>query len=954
MAVRKAIGFLAIGIFGLAVSAFAQERARVMEWSVGGEKREAMVIAPAKSSEHPPVIFVFHGHGGSMRAQARVGFQDQWPEAVVVCPQGLPTASPRDPQGDRSGWQSRQGVNGDRDLKFFDAMLQRLRREFRIDDRRIYATGHSNGGGFTYLLWSARGSEFAALAPSAAGAAALREAKILPKLPILHVAGEADEIVPFANQQKTMDQVRQHLGCAAQGQPWDSAGDLKGLLYKAPEGAPFVSLIHPGTHKYPAAAPALIVKFFQQHAKQDPAKSEAAKIPVSVDFSHYSAAPGYSEGPTWRNGEVFFCSGGLLRVDAQKKVSTYLSLGPAGTVLRADGTLLVCDNKHKALLEVTPAGQVNVLADAWETRPLRSLNDLTIDARGNVYWTDPEGSTPANPVGAVYRLRPDGRVDRLASGLAFPNGIEVDPASQFLYVIESQSKKILRYPLPADNELLGPPELFYELGGSGGDGCSFDESGNLWVADFHRPDTGKGQITVLSPEAKVLGHYPLPSKVVSNITFGGANRDEIYCTTGDPPGVFHAIAGVRGFAGHPGKSIPVLRSIDLVPQTPHVDADSLRAMAKLAANADLQKGMFDDALRKELELAIAALHDPQVRADMQKLLPAMEIAAARHALDQPLFAEIKRLRGTYQLEYSAPRWLRAIAGDDSLAVFGRLAELNWNERTDGHKEPEKRLLANRVHDETLKLLVGQDRLRKLELSGTAVTSAGLVHLQDLTALERLNVCLTAVDDSGFVHLSRLTKMQRMTICASKITGSGFAHLSGMNRLESINLHSAPASDEGLAAIGKLTSLRRLEIVHTQVTDVGLAHVANLTRLRQLHVHGPLATASALPFLSRLPELYELDLYEGPASNASLGEIGKLSQLRFLRLFNGNFDDEGVKQLARLESLEELTLQSPKLTDAGLEHLAGLKNLRVLALSGKFTPEGVVRLRERLPKTQITP
>ena len=50
------------------------------------------------------------------------------------------------------------------------------------------------------------------------------------------------------------------------------------------------------------------------------------------------------------------------------------------------------------------------MAERFETETLRSLNDLTVDARGNVYWTDPEGSSLDKPVGHVYRVRPDGRV----------------------------------------------------------------------------------------------------------------------------------------------------------------------------------------------------------------------------------------------------------------------------------------------------------------------------------------------------------------------------------------------------------------------------------------------------------------------------------------------------------------------------------------------------------------
>jgi len=689
--------------------------------------------------------------------------------------------------------------------------------------------------------------------------------------------------------------------------------------------------------------------------RADEPTGDLARKLAGVTFDQYAAAPGYSEGPTWRKGEVFFCSGTLLRVDAKRGVHKYLELGPAGTVLRGDGHLLVCDNKYKAILDVAPDGTVGVVADRHEMHTLRSLNDLTLDARGNVYWTDPEGSTPKTPVGSLYRVRPDGRVDRIGGGLAFPNGIEVDPASKFLYVIESQSKKILRYPLPADGALLGKAEEFYDLGGSGGDGCAFDAAGNLWVADFHRPETGKGRITVLNPAGKVLAYLPVPAKVVSNIAFGGPDHDEIFCTTGDPPGVFHAKVGVKGFVGHPGKPLPVSRLLNVVPLRPHADAPALRKLATLAQNALLEAGAFDAETKAQLAVLIAALTDADVRRDATLLLLELQVAAARHAADRPLLAEVKRLGGTATLEVTAPTWLRAIASDESLPVFGRIVEVVLNERTDGHKEPTPKALADRVTDDWLKRLAGQDRLRRLELSGTAVTSAGLVYLKGLTNLEVLSVCLTAVGDDGFENLAGLTKLRRVSVCSSKVTGAGFRHLPAATPVESINLHSSPASDAGLEAIGKLTNLRRLEIVHTAVTDAGLKHLAGLTKLRQLHVASHDTTEAGLPFLADLKELDQLDVYEKSASNATLAQVGKLPKLRLLMLVSGTFDDAGVKHLAALTTLEDLTLNSGKVTDAALDHLVGLKQLRRLNVGGtKVTTAGRQKLAAALPKLVISP
>src|ERR1019366_6938090 len=249
---------------------------------------------------------------------------------------------------------------------------------------------------------------------------------------------------------------------------------------------------------------------------------------------------------------------------------------------------------------------------------------------------------------------------------------------------------------------------------------------------------------------------------------------------------------------------------------PHADSAILRKIAQVALEVKINGGKLDPAAMNQVRDLVAGVTDAQVRSDMIKLLPHWEKSAARHAHDRLLLAEIKRLGGKAILEVNAPDWLCEIVGDEPLQAFGRIVEIDLNERTDGHKEPTPKKLADRVTDDWLTKIADQTELRRLELSGTAVASAGLVHLKGLTNLERLNVCLTAVDDRGFEHLAGLTKLRRMVVCSSKITGTGFQHLLACKQIESINLHSAPASDAGLEAIGKLTSLRRLEIMHTNV------------------------------------------------------------------------------------------------------------------------------------------
>jgi polyhydroxybutyrate depolymerase len=239
----------------------AQEPQRVTV-SVDGAEREALVYLPRKQSDRSaPVVFAFHGHGGIARNVARTfRFQEHWPEAIVVYMQGIPTPGRlTDPDGKRNGWQHDPGDHDDRDLMFFDALFDKLKNDHKVDATRVYATGHSNGAAFTYVLWAARGDHFAAFAPSAGSSRSMRTIK--PK-PVLHIAGESDPLVKFAGQKRVIDTLRRINSCDSDGSEWAPHC----TLYPSPTGTPVVAFVHPGDHKYPAEAPPLIVRFFKEHS----------------------------------------------------------------------------------------------------------------------------------------------------------------------------------------------------------------------------------------------------------------------------------------------------------------------------------------------------------------------------------------------------------------------------------------------------------------------------------------------------------------------------------------------------------------------------------------------------------------------------------------------------------------------------------------------------------------
>jgi polyhydroxybutyrate depolymerase len=240
------------------------------EWMMGDTKRVASVWMPAQTIEGPrPVVFAFHGHGGSAKSASKnFGYHEIWPEAICVYMEGLPTKGITDPEGKKNGWQKQTGEYEDRDLKFFDTVLESLRTEGRMDPARVYVTGHSNGGGFTYLLWAVRDDVFAAVAPSAGGG--LRHAGKIKPLPAIHIAGKKDKLVSFMLQSKMMQRVRELNGCKGEGiLRKDGCRE-----YVSSSGNPCVEYVFDGGHEFPNEAPEMIVAFFKQHARKVAEPSE--------------------------------------------------------------------------------------------------------------------------------------------------------------------------------------------------------------------------------------------------------------------------------------------------------------------------------------------------------------------------------------------------------------------------------------------------------------------------------------------------------------------------------------------------------------------------------------------------------------------------------------------------------------------------------------------------------
>jgi polyhydroxybutyrate depolymerase len=247
---------------GCTVSAKAAANDR--QWDVDGVTRTGIVCTPDASAPQPaagwPLVFVFHGHGGSAQFIRRQFRTDTlWPDAIVVYLQGLPTVGQlTDAEGDRNGWDSVDPDDKNKDLRFYDVVLKDLMDHQHVNAKRVFATGHSNGGGFAFTLWAHRSDTLAAIAASSS-IATVKDWPLLKPKPAMMSCGRNDPLVKFAWQSKMIDWLKSVNGVAAEGKPWGRDG----TWYASDSGTPLATIIYDGGHPPPADIGERVVEFFK-------------------------------------------------------------------------------------------------------------------------------------------------------------------------------------------------------------------------------------------------------------------------------------------------------------------------------------------------------------------------------------------------------------------------------------------------------------------------------------------------------------------------------------------------------------------------------------------------------------------------------------------------------------------------------------------------------------------
>lgn len=262
-------------------------------------------------------------------------------------------------------------------------------------------------------------------------------------------------------------------------------------------------------------------------------KSGLDKI-ISPDTKVEKLADGFSftEGPASdAEGNIYFTdqpNDRIMKWSVDGKLSVFMQPSGRSNGLAIDkkGNLWACADEKNALWCIARDKKVTIIPSEYDHKALNGPNDLWIDSRGGVYFTDPFYKRPwwdhesmPQPVQAVYYLSPDHKkIIRMTDDLIQPNGIVGTPDGKTLFVADIAGNKTWKYIINVDGTLSGK-KLFCEMGS---DGMTIDLSGNIYL-------TGTG-VSVFNKDGEFLGTIPVPENWTANVCFGGKDMKTLYIT----------------------------------------------------------------------------------------------------------------------------------------------------------------------------------------------------------------------------------------------------------------------------------------------------------------------------------------------------------------------------------------------------------------------------------------
>ncbi|MEC8856295.1 MAG: SMP-30/gluconolactonase/LRE family protein [Chloroflexota bacterium] len=264
---------------------------------------------------------------------------------------------------------------------------------------------------------------------------------------------------------------------------------------------------------------------------------------------------GTSEGPVWDGQAMLFTdipNSLIMRYDPETGECTEWRTGTNGTNgLNFDlqGRLYGCSGGGRTILYFDPDGANIPLPNLLGGKRHNTPNDLAIDRKGRIWFTDPNGRLSGEEReidhSSVLRLDPVPQAEggwalsRMTRGTSAPNGLLMSADERTLYLIQSdyQGVRDLRaYPL-RDDDTLGDFTVLHVFGEDfrgvhrGLDGMCLDTEGNIIACGGWRQAGPGPMVYVFSPAGRVLETHPVPVDWPTNCAFGGRGLDTLYVTT---------------------------------------------------------------------------------------------------------------------------------------------------------------------------------------------------------------------------------------------------------------------------------------------------------------------------------------------------------------------------------------------------------------------------------------
>lgn len=256
----------------------------------------------------------------------------------------------------------------------------------------------------------------------------------------------------------------------------------------------------------------------------------------------------FTEGPVWDGKNIIFTDIPPSKIMSYNPASGDTSILHEGTgkanglALDPQGRLYACQDEGRSVVRFEADGTRTVVADSFEGRRLNSPNDLSIDAEGRVWFSDPRYGPKRDDLEldheSVYLATPNGDawdLERVTFDTTRPNGVLLSNDHETLFVAQThmpppdECRELRAYPIN-DDLTLGTYEVIFDFGDHRGvDGMTTAPDGSLLVAC----GWGKGgpgpRIAVFGPDGRLAVEFPTPANP-SNLCFGGIEQRDLYVT----------------------------------------------------------------------------------------------------------------------------------------------------------------------------------------------------------------------------------------------------------------------------------------------------------------------------------------------------------------------------------------------------------------------------------------